>query len=101
MNPLFGGIGSGLARMFSTHPATAERVRRCRQEVVVVDPLWEIRRRSEVTVALVEVGRDFAALAVWAEVLWEGRPELASPDRGQCAIEHLAVRINELGHGLW
>ncbi|GAC1654578.1 MAG: hypothetical protein NVS9B15_15280 [Acidobacteriaceae bacterium] len=31
MNPLFGGIGSGIARMFSTHPATAERVRRLRQ----------------------------------------------------------------------
>jgi len=31
MNPLFGGIGSGLARMFSTHPATAERVRRLRE----------------------------------------------------------------------
>jgi heat shock protein HtpX len=31
MNPLFGGIGSGFARMFSTHPATAERVRRLRQ----------------------------------------------------------------------
>ncbi len=31
MNPLFGGMGSGLARLFSSHPATAERVRRLRE----------------------------------------------------------------------
>jgi heat shock protein HtpX len=31
MNPLHGGFGAGLARLFSTHPATAERVRRLRQ----------------------------------------------------------------------
>jgi len=31
MNPLFGGWGSGMARLFSTHPPTVERVRRLRE----------------------------------------------------------------------
>ena len=30
MNPLSGGFATGIARLFSTHPATAERVRRLR-----------------------------------------------------------------------
>lgn len=36
MNPLFGGVGQGFAKLFSTHPSTAERVRRLRQMATTV-----------------------------------------------------------------